>query len=341
MSRITIKDVAKAAGVSIATVSNVINQSGRVSEETIERVKKIIDELQYIPSASARSLRDKHTHLIAVIVPYADRTTLQDNPFYWQLVSAIESGARNHRLHVLLVGVSEEETFSFVREKHLDGLIVVGTFSDSPIMSSLADIQVPCVYLDSYLEDEDLYQIYVDDRKGGYLGAKHLLEQGHRRLALLSNSMTEGGVGEVRYAGFMEAVKEYGVSDETVTLICEDVSMEGGYRAASRIAEFAEGITGVMAFSDIAATGLIKGLHDRGIRVPNDVSVIGFDDLMYSRHMIPSLTTIAQNLSEKGRLSVQLLMEQIECKPPRKSRKVVLPVKLEVRESTANHRSGN
>lgn len=334
-SKITIKDVAQKANVSIATVSNVMNGSGRVSPETYRKVKLIIEELNFTPSNAARNLKDKSSHLIAVIVPVAEKTgRLEDNPFYWQLVSGIEAGARDHELHVMLHAVHDEETFSFVQDRYLDGLIVVGANNNSPFVERILSLQVPCVFMDSYLEDPDLHQILLDDETGSYLGTKHLLSLGHEKIALLCGNLDSSGVTHQRWLGYKRALKEAGLPYDLEMILEGPVSLKGGYQLAQKVSDARNGISAAFAFSDVGAMGLIKGLHDLGVSVPRDISVVGFDDLSYVSYMIPSLTTVSQDISGRGTAAVKLLFQQLEKGGGEVKRKMVLPVELKVRQST-------
>lgn len=333
-SRVTIKDVAKLAQVSIATVSNVINGTGRVSPETQRKVEQAIGQLDFAPSASARNLKDKKSSLIAVVVPLLEKGRLQDNPFYWHLVRGIEESARGVKLHVILVGIGPDETFSFVREQHLDGLIFVGAFARTELVESMLRLGVPCVFMDSLVDDPSFYQVALDDELGGYIGTKHLLSLGHERIALLTGVLLEGGVNHCRWQGYRRALEEAGVPYRPELVYEEPTSSLGGYRAASRIGAKTGGITAVFALSDMAAIGLVKGLHDLGIVVPRDISVVGFDDDERARYCIPALTTVRQDIVEKGRTAVRLLTAQLE-REPLAERRVTLGVELVPRQSTA------
>lgn len=334
MNKLTIKDIAKKAGVSIATVSNVINGTGRVSTETTQKVKRIIEELQYRPSMAARNLKAKNSRMIAVVVPLQKGGRLQDNPFYWELVSGIEAGARNEKFHVLLSGVEENETFAFLKERHIDGCIVVGTYDGSNVVQNVLSTNVPCVFMDSYLSDESLYQVTVDDHLGGYLGTRHLLGLGHTRIAVLTGKLREGSVIYHRLEGYKRALKEAGIPFDPDLVMPVEVSALGGYQAAQKVGDARNDITAVFAFSDIAAMGLLKGLTDIGIRIPQDVSVMGFDDIYNANYLTPALTTVKQNILLRGRKAVELLMDQINGEYVLE-KKVVMPVDLKVRQTTA------
>ncbi|WP_176444670.1 LacI family DNA-binding transcriptional regulator [Paenibacillus herberti] len=333
-SRVTIKDVAKLAEVSIATVSNVINGTGRVSLDTQRKVEQAIGELDFAPSASARNLKDKKSSLIAVIVPLLEKGRLQDNPFYWHLVRGIEESARDEKLHVILVGIGPDESFSFIREQHLDGLIFVGAFEDTEVVESVLRLNVPCVFMDSLIDNSDFYQVSLDDELGGYIGTKHLLSLGHERIVLLTGLLKKDGVNYCRWQGYRRALEEAGVPYRPELVYEEPTSSLGGYRAASRIGAKGGGVTAVFALSDMVAIGLIKGLHDLGIQVPRDMSIVGFDDDERARYCIPALTTVRQDIVQKGRTAVRLLTAQIE-RDHSVERQVTLGVELVPRQSTA------
>ncbi|TYP79002.1 LacI family DNA-binding transcriptional regulator [Paenibacillus methanolicus] len=335
MSRITIRDVARIANVSVTTVSNVLNKTGRTSPETMRKVEQVMEELQFVPSTSARNLRDKKSHLIGVIVPFLEKGRLKDNPFYWQLLSAIEEGTRSHQFHLILFGADENESFSFVHERHLDGLIVIGTFDNSPVLERLLQLNVPCVFMDSYLSDPKLAQVNIDDQAGGHLGTKHLLGLGHRRIAVLSGVLQHNGVSHERWLGYRRALEEAGIPYDPSLVLQEPVSLEGGYHAGLKAATLPaeERFTAVFAFSDVGAIGFMKAMHDLGISVPDQMSIVGFDDIFLSPYIPVSITTVKQDLIEKGQAAVNMLLSQIHGESTDNC-KHVLPVSLSVRNST-------
>lgn len=335
MRRITIRDVAMRANVSVTTVSNVLNKTGRPSPDTIRKVERVMEELQFFPSASARSLRDKNSHLVGVIVPFLEKGRLKDNPFYWQLLSAIEEGTRHYQFHFILFGAEDNETFSFVHERHLDGLIVIGTFEGSPVLERIRQLNVPCVFMDSYLSDPKLAQVNIDDQAGGYLGTKHLIGLGHKRIAILSGVLQERGVSYERWLGYRRALEEAGIEYDPSLVLQEPVSLEGGYQAGLKAGSLPESerFSAVFAFSDVGAMGFIKSLYDLGISVPDQISVVGFDDIFFSPFMPVSLTTVRQDLELKGQAAVDLLLNQIQGEEP-ESNHIILPVSLKVRNST-------
>ncbi|MCD8501657.1 MAG: LacI family transcriptional regulator, partial [Bacillaceae bacterium] len=308
--RVSITDVAKKADVSIATVSNVVNNKGRVSSETVARIETVIKELGYVPSMSARNLKQKQSHLIGVIVPFLHVGTIQDNPFYWNLVSGIEAGAKDKQFHVILSGIVEgEETLSFVKQQHLDGLIVVGVGPGSSILEQVLDLNVPVVFMDSYLDDEELYEVMIDDENGGYIGAKKLLDEGFKEIAILCGDVGHSNVTMKRIAGVEKAFLDHNVDLKGLTIVEAPVSMKGGQEATRRVIEST--CKAVFSFSDVAALGLIKGLNDESYHVPKDFSIVGFDDLYFTEYTIPTITTVRQDIVGKGKAAVELLMKQL------------------------------
>lgn len=339
MDRPTIKDIAKMANVSIGTVSNVINGKGRFSEETRKKIEKILKQSNYMPNVAARSLKDKLNPLIALVVPYAPRGKVFDNPFFSQLISGIENGARDRKFHVIFTGAKDELDLSYLLEKNINGLIVFGANENTEFLEDIQKLRLPTVYMDSYLSDPDLYQVLLNDEMGGYLGTKYLISLGHRSIIVISS----GWLGDVenadsvvdsRLLGYRKALEEAGIEFSQDLVIEGPFSVEGGYHAAQQVLQLRHRATACFAFSDIVAMGLVKGFYDLDIFVPNDISVMGFDDLYFSEYLTPGLTTIRQDIFGRGQSAVKLLIDQIENKCNLQDRKIISPVSLKVRQST-------
>lgn len=336
---VSIVDVAKAANVSIATVSNVINNKGRVSTKTKQKVLRVIAELGYTPNLSARNLITRKTDLIALVVPTMQPGRLHDNPFYWDLLAGVEEGVRDRRFNIILKRIDEQtETFTFVKERRLDGIIVVGTNEGSRVVDRVLNLDIPAVFIDSYLHNQELYQVYLDDRLGSYMATKYLIGLGHRRIAVLigdvdMDNISYFGVLHERWLGYKEALEEAGIPYDPDLMIKLPTSLEGGYQASEKLISLPN-VTAIFSFSDISAIGLLKGLKDKGKRVPEDYSVIGFDNLFVSNYTSPSLTTVSQNIFEKGHVAAKMLLDQIYGNPIEERQKV-LPVDLIIRETTA------
>ncbi len=339
MERPTIKDIARMANVSIGTVSNVINGKGRYSEETRKKIEKIIKQSNYLPNVAARSLKEKLNPLIALVVPFAPRGEIIVNPFFSQLITGVESGARDRNFHVIVTGVKDELDFSFLLEKHINGLIVFGANDNPELVKEINKFKLPTVYMDSYLSDPDLYQVGLNDEMGGYLGTKYLLSLGHKSIMVIAGQLGDvnhnNTVGHARLSGYKKALKEVGIEFNPTFVIQHNFSIEGGYQAAQEIVQQKKSATAVFCFSDMAAMGLIKGFYDLGITVPDEFSVMGFDDLLFSEYLTPGLTTVRQDIHGRGQSAVKLLFEQIDNNNDLKERNIIWPVSLKVRQSTA------
>ncbi|WP_078549438.1 LacI family DNA-binding transcriptional regulator [Litchfieldia alkalitelluris] len=337
MEKTTIKDIARLANVSIGTVSNVINGKGRFSEETRKKIEKIIKENHFMPNVAARSLRDKLNPLIAMVVPYAPSGEIIVNPFFAQLISGVENGARDRRFHVIVTGLKDELDLPFLLEKNINGLIVFGANDYQEILLDIQQLNLPTVYMDSYLHNHDVYQVGTNDEMGGYLGAKYLLSLGHTSIAVISGPLREfKTVGNARLAGYKKALNEAGIEFNESLVFENDFSIEGGYKSAQEIIQLPEKVTAVFAFSDMAAMGVIKGFYDMGISVPKDYSVMGYDDLHFSEYLTPGLTTVNQDIYGRGQSAVKMLIDQIENKSDlNHGKEMICSVSLKVRQSTA------
>lgn len=334
---ITIHDVAKHANVSIATVSNVINGTGRVSQNTLNIVNNSIDKLGYYPNISARTMKKKSSNLISVIVPFQnEKGNLHDNPFYWNLVSGIEKVSRKNKFQVVLTGVTGDNDLSlnFIKERNIDGVVIIGASHNATLVKETKLLAIPSVFVDSYLMDEEVYQVFLDDEQGGYKGIKFLLDQGHKHIALIGGNKEINGVMKERFEGAKKAFAQTDITIDESIYIDVPVSMEGGYDAGEIIINHPK-ITAIFCFSDVLAIGLMKYLSEKKKRIPDDYALIGFDNISASQYTTPPLTTISQNTVHKGEVTANLLIDQIMNNNDIKQKKIILPISLIERESTS------
>lgn len=333
MVRVTLKDIANEAGVSMMTVSNVINGNrARVSPETIERVRRIVAERGYVPSASARSLAARASRLIGLLVPAADEDSLTLSPHTGAILGQIERALRKRGYHLLLRGIAHpDEVGEALQSWSLDGAVLLG-FLDEEI--DALDVTVPVLAVDSYSPNRLATGVRSDDFEGGRIAAAHLLDLGHRDIVFAGPSFSDVGVVHQRYEGFRQAFADRGLSFSEDRIATVNTTHASGHSLGTRLrAEFAK-TTAVFATADILAIGIMAGLTDTGARVPGDVSVIGFDDLDISAIVTPKLTTVAQDIPTKAAMAVDLLLTAIE-KRDRPAEPVTLDVHLVERESTA------
>lgn len=336
--RVTLREVAEQAGVSMMTVSNVMNGNrARVSPGTIEKVQRIADELGYVPSASARSLATKASRLVGLLVPAADEDSLMISPHTMAIVGLIERELRKYGYHLLLRGVAHpDEVAEALRSWSLDGAILLG-FLDEEVgkLTKKTIGAVHVVAIDSYSANRLTTGTRSDDFAGARLAAQHLLDLGHRRILFAGPAFSGVGVVHERFEGFSQAFTDAGIARppliETV-----NTTYEEGRELGLTLRD--QDVTAVFATADILAVGIVHGLTEAGARVPEDVSVVGFDDLDLCNYVTPKLTTVAQDIARKASTAVSILLGSIE-RGERPKKPMTIDVSLVERESTAPPRT--
>lgn len=309
MARVTIKDIAAAANVSAMTVSNVINgKSSKASAETVKRIRQAIEDLDYTPNMSARSLVSSSSRLVGVVIPFTEDTNqlLLDNPFYAEIISGIESTLRSNGYSMILSGVDKSGVKLDVHAQwNVDALILLGFYKDD-LYHYLKEQKLPILLVDSYVQDDHFYHLRLDDEAAAYQATRYLIDQGHRNIAHVTGVVRSGGVLERRVDGYKRALKEAGIPFDKNTIVSGSVSFEWGQSAAKRVRDL-PGITAAFCSADLIAAGVMAGLHELGCSLPRDMSVMGFDNLSISRMLSPALTTVDQSILQKGRLAGSII----------------------------------
>ena len=335
MARTKITDVAAKAGVSVATVSYVLNhvENQTISEETRAKVEEVARELHYVSNRAASSLKNGRSNLIGVVIPQAEpgKEILLSDPLYGELLSGMEYKARRMGYHMLLSGLGDDQDYSgVVRNRLLDGVIIVGAYPAEHI-SDLAELHAPVVLVDADISDTRFHELTVDDRAGGKLATEYLIDHGHMKIAYVGETAEQGSAADKRYAGYADALAAHGLSPERNRVYHGQNSYAFGERVAEAVLAHADGTTAVFAASDILAIGLMHGFALHGVRVPEDMSIIGFDDLPISRMVSPALTTIHQDIAAKGEKAVDMVLDAMVT--PEKRQSETLPVRLVERDT--------
>ncbi|MBM7573015.1 LacI family DNA-binding transcriptional regulator [Aquibacillus albus] len=334
----TIKEVAKYAGVSPATVSYVLNGVKKVSNETKKRVLEAVDQLNYYPDFTAISLSKRKSNLIGIMLPLIEDTpasVFKNNFYYTEFVSGVELVSRNRKFDTMITGVGNpEECRQWVKKRNLDGLIFLGLFPEK-LYNEMKTLNIPIVLIDTYEKYTNLFSnIQVNDELGGYLAASHLIELGHKDIAFIATDLKSSPVDAKRYQGYKRALQETGIKfNEKLTYQTYDITFEHGKKVAEEILKSEQKPTGIVTVSDVLAIGIMKALQMKHIQVPNDYSIVGFDDLSISEYTTPSLTTVRQDIFEKGKYAANLLINAIESEDV-EHQTVELPVELIIRQST-------
>ncbi len=335
MRKVTIKDVATETGLSIATVSYAMSGKKQLPPETVKLVNDAIEKLGYVKNISASSLVSNKSSLLGVVIPQTEPGSAMvfENPFYSEMLSSIEYNARLRGYHVIVSGTNaDEKYFHLAKQRNLDGVIVIGAYPED-FYEGLNRSNIPIVLVDSYLEKHDYKEVKLDDTYGGYMATRYLLEHGHRKIAFMSGQLKENGVSEKRYQGYLNALQEAEIDMRPEYVYEGMVDFEEARKMAARIVEETD-CTAIFCMADIMAVGAIRELQTKGVRVPEEISVMGFDNLNIANYCTPSLTTIGQDIFEKGKVAVELLCTTIEEEKV-KPEEYRMPVTIVERESVA------
>lgn len=315
----TLKDIARLAGVSPMTVSNVINgKYNKVSKKTIDDIQKIIKEYHYVPNLNARTLVAKTSHIILVVIPLY--TSKLDSTFYTPYISSligmIESQLREQHYFTMIRSVcSINELTNIFNSWIMDGAIILLPDFDQYIERLLKASKVPLVFLDSYADFSTLYNVRCNDEMGGFLSTSFLIHKGHKNIAFMGD-YKNSPVIQRRYLGYLRALKENQLLHNDDIIYEAAPTYENGLQVGVKLAKIKDSVSAIVTSSDTSAIGLIESLHKNGVRVPNEISVIGFDDLPLCEYITPKLTSVNQNLLKKASSTVELLLSQINATCP-------------------------
>ena len=324
---ITIKEIAAEAGVSVMTVSNVINNNhSRVSAATEQRVREIMKKHNYVPNMAARSLISKASHIITVLLPiwYETPDSLLLDPYVGQVTGMLESLRRERQYYVMICSFRKaDEVLEMQRTWQTDGSILVVPHEDSITWELVKKSEAPLVVLDRFFEDLPMLSVCMDDRKGAYQATRYLLEKGHRQIGFASPKISTSTVLQDRYAGYLDAMGEWGLEANPAWLFQDAVHLEGGEAIGRRIAAMQQRPTAMITTEDTIACGIIKACQAEGMNVPQELSVVGFDDSLPARLLSPALTTMGQDARAKAQKAVDMLLEAIADKSVRNQRQVM------------------
>ncbi|QDP39468.1 LacI family DNA-binding transcriptional regulator [Radiobacillus deserti] len=319
-----IKDIAKRVGVSTATVSHVLNGTGRVGEDTRKKVLHVIDELNYTPNRIAKSLKVKKTSTLGII---AEDVTVFNTP---SIIDGINEVAENNGLGILLVNLrifhkmgtdfSDKDklrkllaqAFEQLHMNQVDGIIYIGTYNRD-VTEAIPPIQIPVVYTYCKTTNESDYTVNYDDEEAAYKATKHLIEHGHKKIALISGKVDSVHSHE-RFNGYCRALKENGVTLEPCLIKNGDWEVESGYYLTKELLDEKNRPTAIVALNDLMAYGSIKAAKEKGLNVPSDLSIIGFDNREFSAYTSPELTTMSIPLHLMGEKATYILHELINGK---------------------------
>jgi LacI family transcriptional regulator len=328
----TIRDVARLAGVSTMTVSRVVNSSGYTSTETRARVERAIAELGYVPNALARHLRSNRTRTIALVISDIS------NPFFTTIARGVEDVAAAHDFAVMFCNTDESESeemayLQMLIQRQIDGVLLVPSSNSGASLRLLRSHRVPVVVLDRRVSSPQVDQVRSDSEAGAYQLVRHLIELGHRHIAALSGGRAISTSVD-RVAGYQRALAEAGIEVDNRLVLYGGYGVNGGYRMALQVLKVSPRPTALFAANNFIAFGAIRVLREMGMRVPDDMSVVTFDDLPEEWLIEPFLTVVDQPAYDIGRQAAELLLERLAGTAPSKRRSIILPLELIIRRSS-------
>lgn len=330
--RITYKDVAEHAGVSVATVSYVLNNGPRpVSTETRIRVEDAIAELGYYPNEVARSLRLQQSSIIGLIIPSAT------NPVYAEIALELERVCTEAGFLVLLCnsGRQHDREIKFVhmlRAKGVDGVVMMPHAQPMELIEPFQQARIPTIVLEHDLPG--VHCLASDDLEGGRLGTQHLIELGHRRIALIKRRPTSA-LSTERFTGYCQALATAGIAFDPALVVECLTGQDAGAAAMRHLLTLPNPPTAIFTHNDVLAMGAIHAVHTAGLSVPTDISVLGYDDITSAAYLYPPLTTVRHPKAEFGVLAANMLLKLIRRQEEIAPQTTQLPVELVIRASTA------
>lgn len=308
----TIREVSRRAKVSASTVSRVLNGTVPVAEETRRRVLQAIEELDYRPNAFARSLATNRSGGIGVSVNDLG------SPFYGAMIKGVEAEVEEAGMHLLVASghvdaAREREALEFLADRRCDALVVhLESMSDAEVLSFM-DRGVPLILMGRYLADAEDRCVWLDNERGGELATEHLLATGHERIAHLAGPLYYPDARS-RLHGYRRALERAGGVYDERYVVEADFHEQGGYDATLRLLARGVAFDAIVSANDQMAAGSLQALRENGFSVPDDVSVIGFDDVLFARYLTPTLTTVRQPLEEMGRAAARIALAVLDGK---------------------------
>lgn len=327
---VTIKDIGKITGFSHTTVSRALNDNELISKETREKIKKVARELNYVPNLSAKSLVLDRSYIIGLFFSTIGGGT--SSGFFHQAVIGIDNVIRD-KYNVVVKGIDEYKDFSRVNPSSFDGIIVISqSDDDNPFICDVMEKDIPIVVLNRDINDERIVNILSDDRRGAYDIARHLSGNGHKKIAVIEGKANFKS-SEVRRKGFYDAMQEASLAIPVEYIIKGEYDIKSGYNGMKKLLNLKDIPSAVFCFNDDMALGAINAAYESGIKVPEDISVAGFDDSIFSQYMAPSLTTVKRDIENMSMEGARCLINLINNESILQ-RKVYIKTELVVRRST-------
>ncbi|MBO8161686.1 MAG: LacI family DNA-binding transcriptional regulator [Thermosipho sp. (in: Bacteria)] len=332
----TIKDIAKKAGVSISTVSYALNNSPKISQKTKEKIWKIANELNYQPNTFARSLKGKKRNLIGLVVHEIR------GPYYQELVRGIQDVAVMYGYNLIIfceLENKEAASVDLLNNKIVDGALLLSSHITREHIEMLSKRDIPLVLMDRKIKMPKVSSVIINNQKGGKIVARHLYELGHRRIGYMHGAL-DSMEDKTRFKGFKNELKNKGINIDKRDILNGNFTEESGYKAMKNYLE-KNGNNIATAFfcaNDEMAIGAISAIKEFGLNVPQDISIVGFDNILLSTYITPKLTTIKRPVYDLGKFAAYQLLNMLDGKSSEEV-SIELDVELVIRESTEKPRN--
>ena len=311
MKNLNIKDIAKLAGVGVSTVSRVINQHADVKDETRKHILEIIETYNYIPNNSARNLKRTESMDVGILIKG------MYNPFFARMMQSIEKrlsyAGYSAIIHYNIDNTKDiDAAYEFIMEKKLKGIICLGGDFDQLTDLEIQRLRVPFILssteIPEHLDKSIFSSVIIDNEKAAFNAVEYLFSIGHKRIGLITTGSNDKSVGTIRTEGYIKALESHKVDKKENYFEIGAYTFETGYLAMNRLLDKANDLTAVFAISDVMAIGAAKAIIERGLRIPEDISLMGFDDIDYAAYFNPALTTVHQPVEEIADSTADLMI---------------------------------
>ena len=331
MKDITISEIAELAKVSKTTVSRVINKKPDVSPKTREKIEEIIRQYDFSPNAFASAILKKRSDTIAIIIPY-DETYILFNPYYSDMIRGVSSEIKKYGYYLMLIYSNTTDYLAAIRQKRVDGIIMLSPgASHLEIIEQILQHGIPFVLSSRVYGIDGVHSIVTDDYGGACCAVEHLVSLGHTKIGFINGPEILASSME-RLLGYKRVLEKAGIPFDENIVVNGDTSIESGYNITKQYLKV-PGLSAIFTGSDLMAIGAISAINEAGKSVPDDISLVGFDDMQFSSYLNPPLTTVRQHAFQKGSLAAGMLVSIIKDEDV--EQQIKMPVELIIRKSTS------
>lgn len=326
---VTIKDIAKLANVSHTTVSRALNDSPLINDETKQKIKDIAKQLNYVPNYSAKSLVLDKSYTIGLFFSTIYKGTSPG--FFYETVRGVNSAIQD-KYNLVVKGISDYKDFSSINRKRFDGIIVMSqSDKDNMFIYNAIEKNIPIVVLNREVEEDSIVNILSGDKKGAYKAVDYLIKNGHRNIAIIEGDKRFKSTQE-RKEGFLNALIDNNILVKSEYMVEGEYDMESGYKAMKKLLELSKIPTAVFCSNDDMAVGAFKAVFEKNLSIPEDISIMGFDNNIFTAYITPALTTVKRSIEEVSKQGAMKLLEIIDSGNKVKER-IYIDTELVIRES--------